>query len=154
MSSPSPDLAFRPARAADVDLIRDWIKRYSLNPMGIDWRRFTLATLGPDGPVVGMGQIKVHRDGSRELASIGVAEAERGRGIARELIQHMLAAEVGDLYLTCRQPMRDFYRPFGFADVDDGQDLPTYFRRIARATGWLHHLAPGWGPAIMRRRVS
>ena len=154
MSSPSPELAFRPARAADERLIRDWIRHFSLNPLGIDWRRFILVTRGDDGPVVAMGQIKVHGDGSHELASIAVDQAERGRGVARALIQYLLAKEPGDVYLTCVPDLRDFYRPFGFVDVPDSRGLPTYFRRIAQVTGWLRRFRPGWGPAIMLRRNS
>ena len=89
---------------------------------------------------VAMGQIKVHGDGSHELASIAVDQAERGRGVARALIQYLLAKEPGDVYLTCVPDLRDFYRPFGFVDVRDSRGLPTYFRRIAQVTGWLRRL--------------
>ncbi len=152
MSSPSPELVFRRAKAEDERLIREWIKRYSLNPLGIDWRRFVLATPDDGGPVVAMGQIKVHGDGSHELASIAVDQAQRGRGFARDLIEHLLAAEPGDVYLTCMPDLRDFYRPFGFVEVVDPRELPRYFKWIARVTGWLRRFRPGWGPAIMLRR--
>lgn len=152
MSSQFPELTYRPARAEDQGLIRAWIRRYGLNPLSSGWRRFTLVSRSVDGPVVAIGQIKVHDDGSRELASIAVAEAERGRGVARALIERLLADEPGEIYLTCAPRLCAFYEPFGFVEVHGARGLPTYFRIIALATGWLRHVAPGWGPAIMRRR--
>ncbi len=101
--------------------------------------------------VVGIGQIKVHGDGSRELASIAVIPEARGQGIARTLIDHLLAGEIGDVWLTCRPELRAFYRPFGFVDVDDPRSLPPYFRRIARVMGWLRRVGLDFGPAILRR---
>ncbi len=152
MSTPSPEaIALRAARIEDEPIIRRLVRSSDLNPLGIDWRRFTVATLGEAGPIVGMGQIKPHGDGSRELASIAVVEAQRGKGIARMLIEHLLATEVGAIYLTCRPQLRGFYVPFGFVEVHDASAMPLYFRRIARVTGWIRRFRSEWGPAIMRR---
>ena len=152
MPTPSPEaVALRAARLTDEPVIGQLIRTSELNPLGIDWRRFTVATLGAAGPIVGMGQIKPHDDGSRELASITVVAAQRGKGIARMLIEQLLASEVGAIYLTCRAELRGFYAPFGFVEVFDAATLPLYFRRIARVTGWIRRLRPDWGPTIMRR---
>lgn len=144
-------ILLRPAIHTDEPLIRALIRRNGLNPLGINWQRFTLATRGPDGPVIGMGQMKVHADGSRELASIAVVEEARERGIARQIIEHLLAAETGVVWLTCRPPMRGFYEPFGFIEILDPSGMPRYFGRIARVLKWLRRVGMDRGPAIMRR---
>ena len=41
------------------------------------------------GEVIGCAQIKPHRDGSRELASLVVHPDYRGQGIARRMIQYL-----------------------------------------------------------------
>ncbi len=154
MATPSPEpIALRCAKAADEPLIRGLVRSNNLNPLSVHWERFTLATRGEGGPVVGIGQIKIHGDGSRELASIAVVPEARGQGIARLLIEHLLADETGDVWLTCRPELRAFYRPFGFVDVEDPGSLPPYFRRIARIMGWLRRVGVDFGPAILRRNA-
>ncbi len=57
--------------------------------MGLDWRRFLVAVT-PQGEMVGCGQIKPQGD-LRMLASIAVLPAWRGRGVARRIIERLLA---------------------------------------------------------------
>jgi len=70
----------RPARVDDRAAIRRIIYEARINPTSLDWRRFVVAE--EDGQVVATGQIKPHRDGSRELASIATRPAYQQRGIA------------------------------------------------------------------------
>jgi N-acetylglutamate synthase-like GNAT family acetyltransferase len=81
--------------------------------------------------MVGCGQIKPHGDGSRELASIAVAPAWREQGVARSIIEHLMAGEPGPLYLTCRASLGRFYARFGFQAIEQAQ-MPPYFRRVSR----------------------
>ena len=96
-----------------------------INPTGLAWERFWVAEA--DGEVIGCAQVKPHRDGSRELASLVVQLERRGWGVARALIEHFLAAESLPLYLTCRSNLGSFYRRFGFRIVPVGE-MPVYFR--------------------------
>jgi amino-acid N-acetyltransferase len=98
--------------------------------MGLDWQRFVLAVT-QSGEVIGCGQIKPHSDGTRELASIAVVPAWRGNGVARTIIEHLVAQESGTLYLTCRASLGPFYDKFGFRALRL-EEMPPYFRRLAR----------------------
>jgi amino-acid N-acetyltransferase len=121
----------RAAEKEDQRAIRTLVISAGLNPLGLDWRRFIIATQR-DG-VVGCGQVKPHRDGSCELASIVVASRWRGRGIARAVIRRLMAEAGSPLWLMCRSGLMSFYEPFGFREVRSLADLPATFRWI----GWL-----------------
>jgi len=150
----SPDLSAMPAyklraaRESDQPAIRALIHTVGINPFGLDWRHFILAET-PDGKLLGCGQLKPHRDGSLELASIAVEEAYRGRGIARAVIEHLLENAPRPLYLMCRPALGDLYRRFGFRPAAE-ETLPPYFRRIRRYIGFAAGLARQDGPLIMR----
>ncbi len=120
----------RPATKDDFPAIRALIYAARINPLGLDWRRFVLA-VDEGGAPIGCGQVKTHRDGSRELASIAVQPAWRGQGVARAIIQHLLAAHPPPLYLTCRPSLGPFYEKFGFRVIAE-PEMPPYFRRIKR----------------------
>ncbi len=120
----------RPAGPTDQAHIQQMVRSAHINPTGLDWQRFVLATV-PDGSIVGCGQIKPHRDGSSELASIVVEPDWRGLGIARTIIEHLIAAHPGTLYLTCRGGLESFYTRFGFVSLST-DEMPPYFKRISR----------------------
>src|SRR5215831_11160133 len=121
-------LRIRPATQADQAEITGIVRSSNINPFSLRWPRFLVAE--EQGRIVGVGQVKQHGDGSRELASIAVIPEYRGKGIATALINALLAREPDVLYLTCRRPMEPFYNRFGFVAV--GRDeMSPYFRRIA-----------------------
>jgi len=122
------EILIRPATEADAKPIRDLIFAVQINPMGLDWRRFMVA-VAPGEEFVGCGQIKPHGDGSRELASIAVREDFRGRGVARSIIEDLLARNPPPLYLMCRSVLGPFYEKFGFRELTR-EDMPPYFRRM------------------------
>jgi len=132
--TPHPSLltmfSLRPATAADAAAIRALVYAARINPTGLEWRRFVVA-LSPDGMVIGCGQVKPHRDGSRELASIVSAPAWRGNGVARAMIEHLIDINPGPLYLTCRARLEPFYEKFGFRTVG-ADDMTPYFRKLSR----------------------
>jgi N-acetylglutamate synthase-like GNAT family acetyltransferase len=66
-------LTIRPATEADQAGILRLIKEVRLPRMNLRWPNFVVAE--EDGEVIGMGQVKSHGDGSRELASIAVVPA-------------------------------------------------------------------------------
>jgi N-acetylglutamate synthase-like GNAT family acetyltransferase len=125
------EMTIRPANEADFPSIRRLVRELGLNPMGIEWQHFLIA-VDDVGMLIGMGQIKTHKDGSRELASIGVVPEHRGEGIARLIIEKLLSQEKGTLYLTCRSHNGPLYEKFGFRSLTDPQEMPAYFRRIYR----------------------
>lgn len=122
------DLLLRPAKAADETTIRRLIREAHINPMGVHGERFVVIE-SPEGGVIACGQVKPHRDGTRELASLVVDRAWRGRGLARRIVAHLLEAHPGDMYLMCASNLELFYEKFGFREVEDAS-LPRYFRRM------------------------
>jgi amino-acid N-acetyltransferase len=120
----------RPATTKDAQHIKTFVRSENLNPLKLDWPRFVIAETS-DREIIGCVQVKAHRDGSLELASLVVVSAWRGRGVARDLIQHMLDLYPGELYLTCRSGLEPFYQKFGFRTIQY-TDMPPYFQRIWR----------------------
>jgi N-acetylglutamate synthase-like GNAT family acetyltransferase len=140
----------RPATAEDAADIKALIRQSGINPMGLDWPRFVLAVDAQD-EMIGCVQLKPHHDGSVELASLAVASQWRGRGLARVLIEHMLAQHPGRLYLMCRAGLGSLYEKFGFQSLEI-EEMPPYFRRIARLVDFLGVLRPtSEGLLVMRR---
>lgn len=139
------------ANEKDAQAIKAIVRSAGINPLGIHWQRFLVAEDDTAGAgrgacrIVGIGQIKVHGDGSRELASIATVPDRQGEGIATAIIRSLLemsaSAGTGRLYLTCRGHMEHFYERFGFRRVDRLEDAPTHFRRLMRAGQLLFALA-------------
>jgi N-acetylglutamate synthase-like GNAT family acetyltransferase len=143
-------IALRSATAEDDPAIRWLVHTGQINPMGLDWRRFVVA-VNAEGQVVGCGQVKPHGDGSRELASLVVHPDWRLQGIARAIIESLIAATSGELYLMCRAEICPIYEKFGFRNLAD-QEMPPYFRRIIRLARLLSPLFDhGGGVQVMRR---
>lgn len=128
----------RPATQADQKIIEHIIRDAGINPMSLDWHRFLIAE--ENGQTIGIGQVKQHGDGSRELASIAVIPERRGQGIASEIIRALLAKENDDVYLTCRAQLESFYNRFGFRKVGR-EEMTPYFRRIYRIGNIFARLA-------------
>lgn len=135
-----PKIALRPARQEEQHLISAFVRKEHLNPLSLDWRHFWLAE-SDNGEIVACGQIKPHGDGSRELASLVVLPAWRGKGVAGTLIGKLKSEAGKPLWLTCRSGLIPFYNRFGFVDVTLSDDLPPYFRRIRRLAGAFMRLA-------------
>lgn len=125
-------ITLRPAQFVDRRQINYLVWRARLNPTGLDWRRFVVAS-SPDGKVIACAQIKPHRDGSEELASLVVDPDYRNQGIARQIVEHLIQKQDGNLYLMCRASLGDFYRKFGFK-VISVPDMPPYFQRVSKLT--------------------
>ena len=134
--------------AADQPTITRMVHEAGINPMSLDWHRFLIAE--EDGVTVGIGQIKVHGDSSRELASLAVIPSRQGQGIGSALIHALLANVTGEIYLTCRKPLETYYARFGFRLIQS-EEMTPYFRRLMRLAGILTAFAPGGGPIVMKR---
>ncbi len=108
------DVRLEPARPADLPLIAECVRRFRL-----DRER---------GRLVAFGRIKPYGR-VYELGSVGVLEAERGRGlgglIVRELVRRFPTREV---YITTDLPA--YFARFGFCRIDDPP--PEIAAKIAR----------------------
>jgi amino-acid N-acetyltransferase len=132
------DFTLRPAEIEDTPTIYDLIIEGRINPTGLDWQRFILAVTS-EGETIGCGQIKPHRDGSQELASIAVTPAWQGKGVARAIIQRLTAGVDTPLYLMCVSTMGPMYEKFGFRELDE-EKMPKYFRRVSKLAGFIEPL--------------
>lgn len=140
----------RPAKKEDFPGIRALINAVRINPTGLVWRRFLVAT-SKDGRLVGCGQIKLHADGSKELASIAVQPQFRGQGVARAIIENLLQREpFRPLFLMCRAQLEPLYTKFGFQSVFF-DDLPPYFKRIKRLEEIFNKMAKSGDRLIIMR---
>jgi N-acetylglutamate synthase-like GNAT family acetyltransferase len=137
------------ATSAQQGEIKALVQAVRINPLGLDWRRFVVA-LDENGAVVGCGQVKPHRDGSWELASIAVAPAWRGQGMARAIIEHLLSDSSRPLWLTCVSTLVPFYTRFGFREVTALAEMPRYFRWVSRLFRLLAYLSPANTLSVMR----
>jgi N-acetylglutamate synthase-like GNAT family acetyltransferase len=147
---PSNEYRLRQAEAADAAAIRQIIHLAHINPTGLAWQRFILA-VDRRGSIIGCGQLKPHRDGSLELASIAVLGEWRGKGVARTVIEHLLERQPGRLYLTCRAELGPMYRKFGF-EVVNPAEMPAYFRRLSRMVNLWTRLTHQVDKLLVMRR--
>ncbi len=120
----------RRAAALDAPGIKKLIAEAHINPTGLDWHRFVVA-VDAANDLLGCGQLKPHRGGITELASIAVVPNHRRRGIARAIIEHLLKRGPRPLYLTCRSSLGSFYEKWGFRQLELAE-MPAYYRRLVR----------------------
>jgi amino-acid N-acetyltransferase len=145
------DFSLRPALKADFSAIKELIHLGEINPTGLDWERFVVAA-NPDGELIGCGQLKPHGREILELASITVHPKYRARGVARAIIEHLLADGPRPLYLMCRSRLEPLYEKFGFRAISY-QEMPRYFQRISKLAGWVEMVArsgEGAGLSVMK----
>lgn len=139
LSTEARGFYLRPAVEADRTTIRRLVHQASINPIDLHWQRFVVAE-DDEREIIGCGQIKSHRDGSRELASIVVADEWQGKGVARAVIEHLMLEAGAPLWLTCRSGLVPLYAKFSFRPVGPEEPQPAYFRRLrklAKAVGMV-----------------
>ena len=144
-------LTIRGATQDDQPTIQRLIREVHLPRMNLQWANFVVAE--EDHEVAGMGQVKSHGDGSRELASIAVVPARQDQGIGGAIIQALLSREPGVvLHLSCRRELEGYYERFGFKCLEPAA-FPPYFRRttllISRITRFF-----GLHLIVMRREAD
>lgn len=130
----------RKATEQDAPSIRQLIHKVGINPLALDWRRFLVAVNEQD-QMIACGQIKPHAGGLRELASIAVEPAYQGQGIARMIIEQLLAETPLPVYLTCRRSLTPFYEQFDF-HLLKAQQMPPYYRRLWTLVQWIKRFNP------------
>ena len=141
----------RPATAADQQTIRRMIREAGINPMSLHWPNFLVAE--EDGRTIGIGQVKRHGDGSRELASMAVVPERQGEGIGSAVIRELLALHGHEvLHLTCLTKRRGYYERFGFHRLERAE-YPPYFKRLVPVFNSIGRLF-GQRIIVMRREAS
>lgn len=147
-------IAIRPATAADQDAIVALIRAVQINPMDLKWPHFVLAVDEDTGAVVGTGQVKQHRDGSHELASIATAPGYQRRGLAHQIIEQLLVQHPGVLYLTCMDNMESLYAQFGFRTIGVPEMTPYFKRLVKVAAAFMFLRDTGHKLLVMQREPA
>jgi N-acetylglutamate synthase-like GNAT family acetyltransferase len=137
----TPTHQIRAAEASDQASIRALIRRVRINPLNLDWQNFHVAVDRND-LMIGCGQIKTHRDGTQELASIAVEVEWRGRGIGADIILSLLDTVDTPLWLVCRSEMGAYYEKFRFRIVEDMDKLPRAYRRMRSMSRLVSRVFP------------
>jgi N-acetylglutamate synthase-like GNAT family acetyltransferase len=133
-------IVIRPATAADQALITKLVRDAHLNPLRLGWVNFLVAEqveeMGPR--VVGIGQLRPHKDGIQELASLVVKPQARGSGVGGQLVKALIDKAERPLYLMCDDGKRAYYERFDFYEVRNIAEVPRSLRglkRIANVVG-------------------
>lgn len=137
----------RPATAADRSAILGLMRPRDYNRINLRPECFLVAEEG--GAIIGIGQIKRHRDGTPELASLVVAAERRGEGIGRALVRALIARHQGPLYLFCLATLESYYGTLGFQRVERRQ-LPLILASIHWLGNTLGRLPLIWGSARLQ----
>lgn len=136
----------RPPTEAEFEVARRILRDARLDPTTPLRIEHTLIA-EVEGKVVGVGQIKHHRD-CRELGSLVVLPEYRRQGIAAQLIEALEARAERPLYLTCLRPMEAYYARFGYRSIGVSE-MPTHFRR--RLPLFVIARLLGFRPRVMRK---
>ncbi len=130
-------IKIRPARADDVAALIELMRGEPLRPFDRKWQNFVVAedTRG----LVGAVQIRVHRDGSREIGSLVVAPDYRGRGLASRLMESRLADASDAVFAITGAKYGAHYAQWGFREIPLLQ-APIWIAinlLLGQAAGWL-----------------
>lgn len=126
----------RKATKADATFIRRLIWQVRINPLGLKWRRFVVA-VNEHGVRIGCAQLKIYKDGTRELASVAVVPHFRHQGVGAAMIRSILDGQESPIYLTCRESLGSFYERFGFQEIIELDSMPPYYRKLKEFSAWL-----------------
>ena len=136
----------RRATADDQAAISRLVHGARLNPRGLDWRRFVVAEAG--GAPVGVGQVRRHPDGGRELASLVVLSEHRDRGVAGGMIDALLTDEPGPVFTLVDRRYAEHFTRWEFRRVDPA-DLPRSMARQLR----IGRVVTAIGSLLIGRRI-
>ncbi len=119
----------RKARKADLPRIVELSSSLGLDYPGMEGDDLWVCE-DDGGRIAGAVALKRHPD-CLELCALGVEPAARGRGMARALVEALMAEAPGPVYLATVIP--GFFETCGFRAVD--RDIPATFPS-KRATSW------------------
>ena len=123
---------------AHLDLMRSNSPPESVHALDLDGLRrpeITFWTVWDGGQLLGCGALKELDPGHGEIKSMHTARAARGRGVARRMVEHILAAARRRGYRRLSletgatedfAPARALYSAFGFTHCGPFADYPLH----------------------------
>ena len=150
-------ITIRSAIEHDEPAITNLIHSEHLNPCGLDWRRFLVATY--EANIVGAVQLRHHGDGSKELGSLVVRQDARRRGIASRLIDTLLSKVSSRVFMITSAQFAAHYAQWGFRHINAVEAPSSIMRNYAvgQLLGGFLSLICGRTPkrlAILDRNLS
>jgi amino-acid N-acetyltransferase len=140
-------MLIRPATSQDQPHILSLARGERIKPTGLDWPRFIVAE--DAGKIVGAVQLRSHPDGSKELGSLVVASAFRGRGVAARLIERRLAGAAGRVFVITGGAHEGYYHRWGFRRI-----RPVDASLFVCANYWIGYLGGGLLALLRGRAVN
>ena len=129
------ELKIRKAIRSDQSEILKLVRSENLNPINLRWENFLLGET-EQNRIIAIVQLKKHKDGSKELASLVVQPENRGQGYAGKLIKALISGCDETIYLMCRSGLGPFYQQYGFEPITR-EEMPVYFKRIHTLFGLM-----------------
>jgi len=143
----------RAAAKEDERAIKLLVRGERLNPLGLRWSRFLVAT--DNSGIVGAVQLREHFDGSRELGSLVVRKDARGKGVATRLIDALLLTASSRVFMITGAPFAQHYERWGFQRLEPANaPAPVCrnyrFRRFGGALAFLVGRRPNRPVVLVR----
>jgi N-acetylglutamate synthase-like GNAT family acetyltransferase len=89
------------ASVQDFEKIKAYISLFELDNRDLDYRQFLVYKKGNN--LLGFGRIRNYSN-CDELCSLGVIEAERNKGIGKQLVKALIQKATSNLFLVCIIP--------------------------------------------------
>lgn len=108
-----------PAMETDLPEILGLAKRFDLDMEDVSWKQFLITK--KENQIIGFGRLRKHADtgnagdGCTEVATVGVIEPERHKGIGTSIVKELIRNGPEEIFVTCVIP--DFFIRFGFVPV-------------------------------------
>src|SRR3972149_8579392 len=120
----------RPAFPNDMTFIKECIGRFELDDENLEYHQFVVAIDGDE--IAGFGRIRPHKE-LYELASVGVVEHRRNRGVGTMIIEHLINHFPSDeVYITTDIP--EYFERLGFRKIAPGpKELVAKLKRVCKS---------------------
>ncbi len=136
------EVLVRPARAADVKVIRAIVAPYaedrilvSKDPVAYfeSLQQFVVAEV--DGRVVGCGALHVFWEDLAEVRTLAVDRSSVGRGIGRAIVERLVenARTIGVRRVFCLTFETEFFASLGFVEIEGAPVTHAVFAELLRS---------------------
>ncbi|MDW6026463.1 GNAT family N-acetyltransferase [Mesorhizobium sp. BAC0120] len=124
------DISIRRATELDQPAIRALARTGQLNRTDVKWSSCWVATAAGQ-QIVGIVQMRRHSDGSHELGPLVVRKEMRGQGVAKRLMDALVAAEPGPVWMVTAHVFTAVCKRWGFRPIE-APSAPVEVRRNQR----------------------
>ncbi len=112
------NISIRLSQELDIEKIKPYIEKFGLDGENIESSKFLIAEVNQE--LAGFGRFKVYGD-IYEIATLGVLENFRGKGIGKKIIQKLIEKISAEkIWITTIIPQ--YFKQFGFIEDDNIPD--------------------------------